>query len=102
MNLHEAIRECKHYCHSINDCAEPRERALSRETELCVHSAREDVCANIDFAITVVLFATGCWEAGIVAALWTVAQFAEAVKWEAMLRTERAKMKLNGICREAK
>lgn len=96
MTLRGAIFEWKGVCKSFDDGSEPRKDALSRETELAVKAAREDVCANIDLAITVVLFATGHWILGIAAAIWTAFQFAEAAKWEILLRIERRKMMNRG------
>ena len=97
MKNREIIAELKALCADFKTGDEPRRDSPWREVELAIKAAREDVCANIDLAITVLLIATGCHPlVCFTAACWTVAQFVEAVKWELLLRLERVR-KMKGI-----
>ena len=98
MQIFRIVRELKALGADLKSGAEPRKNSLhGPEVELAVKAAQEDVCANIDLAITVLLIATGCHPlVCFTAACWTVAQSAEAVKWELLLRLERVKL-MKGI-----
>lgn len=97
MNIRESIAEMRAFRADCKTCAEPRRDSPWREVELAVKVAREDVCANIYLAITVLLIATGCHHlVCFTAVCLTVSQFAEAVKWESLLRLERVR-KMKGI-----
>ena len=98
MEIFRLVRELKALGADLKSGTEPRKDSLwGPEIELAVKAAQEDICANIDFSITVVLIATGCHPlVCFTAACLTVAQFAEATKWEALLRLERVK-KQKGI-----
>lgn len=97
MNIRESIAEMRAFRADCKTYGEPRRNSPWREVELAVKAAREDVCANIYLAVTVLLIATGCHHlVCVIAACWTVSQFAEAVKWELLLRLERVR-KMKGI-----
>lgn len=72
----------------------PRTNSPTREVELAVRAAREDVCFNICFAMTVILFTTGHWIVGIFSVLLLIWQGLDATASEMALRAERWKKDL--------